>query len=395
MAFRILIGADLVPTKSNYELFIKGDSKELIGIELETIIKKADFTVFNLEVPLTDTKAPISKCGPALIAPTTCINGIKKINRYFFTLANNHIMDQAEQGLQSTLDIFRKKGIGFAGAGKCLEDAKRPYIIERDSMRIGIYCCAEHEFSIASLDQAGANPFDPLESLDHIESLKKQCDFIIVLYHGGKEHYRYPSPYLQKVCSKIVDKGADVVVCQHSHCIGCKENWNNGTIVYGQGNFLFDNLDNELWKTSLLIDLKIEENATYQIEYIPILKKKNGVIMAEGEKKEEILQDFFSRSRNAKNEEFISHEFEKFASDRLDNYLSILQGNMFKKFSFKVCNHLFHKKLRKWILNRIYREEEFLQIINYFECEPHRELIIQGAKNRVRDRKKKQEQKTF
>ena len=43
MAFRILIGADLVPTKSNYELFIKGDSKELIGIELETIIKKADF----------------------------------------------------------------------------------------------------------------------------------------------------------------------------------------------------------------------------------------------------------------------------------------------------------------------------------------------------------------
>ena len=111
MAFRILIGADLVPTKSNYELFIKGDSKELIGIELETIIKKADFTVFNLEVPLTDTKAPISKCGPALIAPTTCINGIKKINRYFFTLANNHIMDQGEQGLQSTLDIFRKKGI--------------------------------------------------------------------------------------------------------------------------------------------------------------------------------------------------------------------------------------------------------------------------------------------
>lgn len=89
-----------------------------------------------------------------------------------------------------------------------------------------------------------------------------------------------------------MDKGADVVVCQHSHCIGCKENWNNGTIVYGQGNFLFDNLDNELWKTSLLIDLKIEENATYQIEYIPILKKKNGVIMAEGEKKKKYYKIF-------------------------------------------------------------------------------------------------------
>ncbi|MFQ8963947.1 hypothetical protein [Sellimonas intestinalis] len=57
--------------------------------------------------------------------------------------------------------------------------------------------------------------------------------------------------------------------------------------------FLFDNLDNELWKTSLLIDLKIEENATYQIEYIPILKKKNGVIMAEGEKKRRNITRFF------------------------------------------------------------------------------------------------------
>ena len=36
-----------------------------------------------------------------------------------------------------------------------------------------------------------------------------------------------------------------------------------------------------------------------------------------------------------------------------------------------------------------------MDIKSYFECEPHRELIIQGAKNRVRDRKKKQEQKTF
>ena len=43
MAFRILIGADLVPTKSNYELFIKGDSKELIGIEHRDNYQKSRF----------------------------------------------------------------------------------------------------------------------------------------------------------------------------------------------------------------------------------------------------------------------------------------------------------------------------------------------------------------
>ena len=69
-------------------------------------------------------------------------------------------------------------------------------------MKIGIYACAENEFTIATDTTAGANPFDPFESLDHIQNLKRSCDYVIVLYHGGKEHYRYPSPYLQKFVGK-------------------------------------------------------------------------------------------------------------------------------------------------------------------------------------------------
>src|SRR5690606_29065463 len=119
-------------------------------------------------------------------------------------------------------------------------------------IKIGFYVCAEHEFSIASVDSPGANPFDPLESLDHIADLKNECDYVVVLYHGGKEHYRYPSPYLQKVCRKMADKGANLVICQHSHCIGCFEVYKDSTLVYGQGNFIFNKHDNEYWKTSIL-----------------------------------------------------------------------------------------------------------------------------------------------
>jgi len=114
----------------------------------------------------------------------------------------------------------------------------KPLLVEQDGKKIGIYACAETEFSIAEDNRAGANPFDPLESLDHIADLKSKCDFVIVLYHGGKELYRFPSPYLRKVCRKIVEKGADLVICQHSHCIGAFENYHDSVIVYGQGNFL-------------------------------------------------------------------------------------------------------------------------------------------------------------
>ena len=81
-----------------------------------------------------------------------------------------------------------------------------------EGKKIGIYACVEHEFTVATEKESGANPIDLLETPDHIVELKKQCDYVIVLYHGGKEQYRYPSPNLQKTCRKLVEKGADLVV---------------------------------------------------------------------------------------------------------------------------------------------------------------------------------------
>lgn len=73
----ILIGADLVPTNSNVDIFASGDVKTLLGEELNSILRNADYRIFNLEVPLTDQEQPIPKCGPNLIAPTKCITGYK------------------------------------------------------------------------------------------------------------------------------------------------------------------------------------------------------------------------------------------------------------------------------------------------------------------------------
>ena len=65
-----IIGADIVPTNSNIDLFSFGDVQTLLGKELIEIIQNADYRIFNLEVPLTDLEQPIPKCGPNLIAPT-------------------------------------------------------------------------------------------------------------------------------------------------------------------------------------------------------------------------------------------------------------------------------------------------------------------------------------
>lgn len=125
----ILIGADIVPTKSNFDLFEKGDALELVGRDLLDILNKADYRIFNLEVPLTDTERPILKCGPNLIAPCSTINGLKALGVDLFTLANNHILDQDVQGLNSTRKALDEACIAYLGVGNAPGEAIRPYIL--------------------------------------------------------------------------------------------------------------------------------------------------------------------------------------------------------------------------------------------------------------------------
>lgn len=370
----ILIGADLVPTDSNKELFKSGDAKALVGEGLLSMLTSASYRIFNLEVPLTEEERPIMKQGPNLIAPTTTVQGYKALGVDLLTLANNHILDQDASGLYSTISVLDEAGIAHVGAGNNLSEAEKPYVFSFAGKRIGVYACAEHEFSIATERTPGANPFDPLWSLDHVEELKKNVDFIIVLYHGGKEHYRYPSPNLQKVCRRLVDKGANLVICQHSHCIGCEEKYKDGTIVYGQGNFLFDDNESEYWQTSLLVSI----DDSFNISYVPLRKNGNSVMYAEdGEK---ILGEFRSRSEEIKKKGFIEENYGKFADEFLFNYLHKYSGK--EGTVFRGVNKLLDGKLRKSKLERIYDKKQRAALINYAECEAHRELLLAGLKRK-------------
>lgn len=368
----LIIGGDLVPTKSNLDIFNNGDVTSLLGDKLLSLWQAAEDRIFNLETPLTDIESPIDKCGPNLIAPTKSVNGIKALNPTLLTLANNHILDQGIQGLKSTESVLTKNEIPYVGIGNNLSLSNRPYLFKKNNCTIGIYACAEHEFSIATENSPGANPFDPLESLDHIVDLKLLCDYVIVLYHGGKEHYRYPSPYLQKVCRKMVKKGADLIVCQHSHCIGCFEKYRGSTIIYGQGNFIFDKSDNELWKTSILI--KVTLNAGLTIEYIPIVKAGNVVRLATGEIAEDIIEAFRQRSDEILKEDFIEQQYLKFAEECIPLYLRRFSG--FGKWMSRLDRRL----LNGVLLKRSYSKTDYLAIRNYIECEAHRELALVGLR---------------
>ena len=368
---KLLFGADLGPTKTNFDLFANADAKALLGEQLLQLLQQADLRCFDLEVPLSDRDTPIPKNGPKLRAPENVVAGIKAMGVNLLTLANNHILDQGQPGLEATVRALDSVGIPHFGTG-LYPDCAAPYIFEKNGRKVGIYACTEHEFSVATEKTPGANPFEPLESPDHVAQLKQQCDYVVVLYHGGKEHYRYPSPGLQKICRKLVEKGADLVLCQHSHCIGCAEQYQKGTIVYGQGNFLFDRSDNEFRNSGILVQV----NDDFSVTYLPLYKEGNGVRLAQGETAEKILQAFEARNEEIRDPELLRKKYQEFAKKNGMHYLLLLQNIDGKSFFNRALNRITGGGWYRWRLKKM-TEKKRLALQNYIECEAHRELLMQ------------------
>ncbi|MBQ3506898.1 MAG: CapA family protein [Clostridia bacterium] len=321
---RILIGADVVPTPYTEELFVKQDFKTLFG-DIADRIRSADRTVINLECALTESETRIKKFGPCLKANPKCADALKALGVTDIMLANNHMFDFGVKGMVDTLSNLERVGLPYTGCGENDTLSRKPHIVEQDGKKIGFINVCEHEYSYALPDRMGANPFDPFLTMQDIRNLKKQVDFVIVLYHGAKEHCRYPSPRMINLTHEMVHCGADVVITQHSHCIGCYEEYENGHILHGQGNFHFCCGDDkpETWYTSLLVELKIDKEV--QIKFYPIVTKERGIEIAKGQKGEEIMSAFASRNEEVKNGKWIDG-WRAFCESVSEGYKGVLNG---------------------------------------------------------------------
>ena len=357
----LAIGADIYPTECNREHFINGDVKKLVDDKIYSYLNEADFRIYNLETPLYEGCTPIKKCGPALCAPIASVKGIKDaFNPTVLGICNNHVLDHGSEGFYSTTDALDKAKIPYAGAGDNLADAQKPYILEKDGKKVGLYFCAEHEFSIATEKSCGVNPFEPLDSLDHIADLKEKCDYVIVLYHGGKEEYRYPTKNLQKRCQRMADKGADVVICQHTHCVGCEEDYKGSKIIYGQGNLIFNKHNNEFWNSGLIVKVILDDGV--KCEYLPIGRTETGIYTMDGDEANEITNGFKVRSEEIKEPGFIEKAFTEYANTKGRWYIYRITGG-----------ETVHGKFDDYKIDL--KEGDVMALINYITCEPHVELL--------------------
>ncbi|MCP4265131.1 MAG: CapA family protein [Candidatus Brocadiaceae bacterium] len=366
----IMICGDICITPDNESIFMTGDVNGLFK-NLSNYFEQADLLVGNLEFPLTDVGKGIEKCGPILTGKKRSISVLKNAGFDVLGLANNHIRDCGDEGVYSTLECCSNESILTVGAGRNTAEAKKPVVVNVKDWRIGVMAFAEHEFNAVSEEQAGANLLDLYYSFDEIKEFRNQCDFLIILYHGGIEHYAYPSPLLQKKCRKMVESGADIVLCQHSHCVGTVESFKGGTILYGQGNTVFGyNPNSSDWNEGLVVKITLDDNTNPKtsVEYIPILAGTVGVDLMPCDKAKTFLEIFYERSKKVSDSEFIKNSWLCFCESRKAHYLPLLLG------LGRVINYV-NRKLSNRIVEFLFSMKRMQIIMNLIRCEAHVEVL--------------------
>lgn len=238
---KILITGDFCPSNRVAEAFEKEDYASVLS-EVQSITVEADYSIVNLECPIVAGNAsPIKKLGPNLKSNEKSVEAIKWAGFDCVTLANNHFYDFGDEGVADTLQSCKKHGIDYVGGGKSISEASQTLYKTIDGRKLAIINCCEHEFSIASETTGGSNPLNPIKQYYAIKEAKNKADYILVVVHGGHEHWQLPSPRMVETYRFFVDAGADAVVNHHQHCFSGYEYYQGRPIFYGLGNFCFDN----------------------------------------------------------------------------------------------------------------------------------------------------------
>lgn len=234
MSIRFFFAGDVVIMREWRDRFL--------GESLRAKIRACDVVCCNFEAPITgEPQVKAVKIGPSLSQNERTVQMLKEEGFSLFSFANNHIMDYGMDGLKRTLDACCKEDVCCIGAGTSAEEAYKPFVFEKEGIRVGIVSVAENGFGTSIREDTGGYAwFGAKRIYDTLEELLGSCDHVFVICHGGAEKWNIPLPEYRELYRSWIDKGVHAVIAHHPHVPQGFEQYHGGGIYYSLGNFAFD-----------------------------------------------------------------------------------------------------------------------------------------------------------
>jgi poly-gamma-glutamate synthesis protein (capsule biosynthesis protein) len=259
-------------------------------------LAQADLRIVNLECALTRHLRQWTRTEKMFHfrADPAAVHVLQAAHIDACALANNHIMDYEEQGLDDTLSVLDQAGIRHAGAGANAAEAAAPAIIDAHGpapCRVALLSYTDNEPDFAAT--AGHPGSNYLEvSLDQaalarisggIEQARKQgAELVVYSSHWGANFVERPSAQFRSFARHVIELGADIIHGHSAHICQGMEIHQGKPILYDTGNFIDDYAVHPLLRNDRSCLFKLMFGRLRRIELLPISLSVAQVALARG-----------------------------------------------------------------------------------------------------------------
>jgi poly-gamma-glutamate synthesis protein (capsule biosynthesis protein) len=270
-------------------------------------LKKADLIYANLEgllVKSVGTTIDIPDKPEWTHPGPDGVKALKAANIAVVGVANN--VASGRDNILKSLSVLDANGISHAGAGRNIDDAHKPAIVERKGVKIGFLQYTARWYQdkdmiatateagvakITSLDGVTIDPGD-LERLKHdIRKLRSQVDIVVVSHHNrdgstpvqfgatkgtsaGRDRTK-TEDYQKQFAHVALDSGADLVFGHGTHTVQGVEMYKGKPILYAIGHSNFDQPGYEKSVDGLVARVVIRAKSILRVSFVPVTRDAN------------------------------------------------------------------------------------------------------------------------
>lgn len=246
------------------------------------------FDIFTLNNEFTFSRrgAPLEGKYYTFRANPERIGILQELGTDVVSLSNNHCYDFGAEAFYDTLDTLTSAGIPYYGAGKNIDEARKPVFFVINGIKIGFVGANRSEKYIMTPEAGEDSPgvlrtYDSAMYLETIRNAKADCDYLVAYVHWGTEDSTVVTDYQKEMGREYIDAGADAVIGGHPHVLQGMEYYKGKLIAYSMGDFWF----NDLHDDTGMLELAVNHTGTLYARFIPCVRR-DGVTSLVTDKKE-------------------------------------------------------------------------------------------------------------
>ena len=270
------------------------DINAAMDSEVLSYLQGVDIMMANNEFPYSDRGEPTPDKTYTFRADPKDVHIMTDLGVDIVSLANNHAYDYGPDALIDTIDTLNGARLPFVGAGKNIEEAKKPAYFHAGEHVISYVSATQIErygnpdTKEATEDSPGVlRTLDPDKFVEVIKEADANSDFVVVYVHWGSESTDLVEQSQRDLARAYVDAGADLIIGDHSHCLQGIDYVDDVPVFYSLGNFWFNSksLDTCIVRTVIAPDGSISE-----LKFIPCRQVGSKVRIATSEEKSSIIE---------------------------------------------------------------------------------------------------------